>query len=94
MIRKPKIMILDDALAAVDTHTEEEILKRLRGVMAGRTTLIIAHRISTVRDADQIAVLDEGRLVELGTHEQLIGRNGLYADMCRRQDLSSELEAL
>lgn len=94
VIRKPKIMILDDALAAVDTHTEEEILKRLRGVMAGRTTLIIAHRISTVRDADQIAVLDEGRLVELGTHEELIGRNGLYADMCRRQDLSSELEAL
>ncbi len=94
VIRKPKILILDDALAAVDTHTEEEILKRLRGIMAERTTIIIAHRISTVKDADQIVVLDEGRVVELGTHEQLQARDGIYADMCRRQNLSSELEAL
>ncbi len=94
VIRRPKILILDDALAAVDTHTEEEILKRLRGIMAERTTLIIAHRISTVKDADQIAVLDEGRLVELGTHQELVARDGIYADMCRRQNLSSELEAL
>ncbi len=94
VIRKPKILILDDALAAVDTHTEEEILKGLRGIMADRTTIIIAHRISTVKDADQIAVLDEGRVVELGTHEQLVAHDGIYADMCRRQNLSSELEAL
>lgn len=94
VIRKPQILILDDALAAVDAKTEEQILLRLRGIMAERTTIIIAHRISTVKDADQIAVLDEGRLAELGTHEELVQKDGIYADMCRRQNLTSELEAL
>ncbi len=94
VIRKPQILILDDALAAVDAKTEEQILLRLRGIMAERTTIIIAHRISTVKDAEQIAVLDEGRLAELGTHEELVKKDGIYADMCRRQNLTSELEAL
>jgi ATP-binding cassette subfamily B multidrug efflux pump len=94
VIRKPQILILDDALAAVDAKTEEQILLRLRGIMAERTTIIIAHRISTVKDADQIAVLDEGHLAELGTHGELVQKDGIYADMCRRQNLTSELEAL
>jgi ATP-binding cassette, subfamily B, multidrug efflux pump len=94
VIRKPQILILDDALAAVDAKTEEQILLRLRGIMAERTTIIIAHRISTVKDADQIAVLDEGHLAELGTHGELVKKDGIYADMCRRQNLTSELEAL
>ena len=68
----PRILILDDALSAVDTYTEEEILSRLRGVMRQRTSIIVSHRISTVRDADQILVLDEGRIVERGTHDELV----------------------
>ncbi len=94
VIRRPQILILDDALASVDTSTEERILQRLRGIMAERTTIIIAHRISTVKHADQIAVLDEGRLAELGTHDELVELDGRYADMCRRQNLTRELEAL
>ena len=87
-------MILDDALASVDTHTEEEILKGLRQVMQERTTVLIAHRISTVQHADHIVVLDEGRIAEEGTHEQLVKCNGIYADMYRRQHLSEELSEL
>jgi ATP-binding cassette subfamily B protein len=89
----PRILILDDALSAVDTYTEEEILSRLRGVMRNRTAIIVAHRISTVREADQIFVLDQGRIVERGSHDELIRRNGLYAELHKKQLLEEELAA-
>jgi ATP-binding cassette subfamily B protein len=89
----PKILILDDALSAVDTYTEEEILSRLRGVMRERTSIIVSHRISTVRDADQIFVLDQGRIVERGTHDELVRRGGLYAELHKKQLLEEELAA-
>ncbi len=88
-----RILILDDALSAVDTYTEEEILSRLREVMRRRTSIIVSHRISTVRDADQILVLDGGRIVERGSHDELIGRNGLYAELHKKQLLEEELAA-
>jgi ATP-binding cassette subfamily B multidrug efflux pump len=91
VIRDPRILILDDALASVDTYTEEQILRELQRVMQGRTTLFISHRISTVRHADQIAVLVAGRIVELGTHDELIARNGYYADLFQKQLLEEEL---
>ena len=94
LIRQPSILILDDALSAVDTHTEEAILGHLRQIMKDRTTLLIAHRISTLRDADQIVVLDEGRIAERGTHRQLVELGGFYADLSRRQQLAAELETL
>jgi len=89
----PAILVLDDALSAVDTQTEEEILTKLRGVMRSRTSIIVSHRISTVRDADQIFVLDEGRIVERGQHDQLVKQNGLYAALHRKQLLEEELAA-
>jgi ATP-binding cassette subfamily B protein len=89
----PRILILDDALSAVDTYTEEEILSRLRGVMRERTSIIVSHRISTVRDADVIFVLDDGRIAERGTHEALIRHNGLYAELHKKQLLEEELAA-
>jgi ATP-binding cassette subfamily B protein len=89
----PKILILDDALSAVDTYTEEEILSRLRAVMRQRTSIIVSHRVSTVRGADQILVLDDGRILERGTHDELVRRNGAYAELYRKQLLEEELAA-
>jgi len=89
----PPLLILDDALSAVDTYTEDEILSRLRGVMRERTSIIVAHRVSTVRHADRIFVLDAGRIVEHGAHDALVARDGIYASLYRKQLLEEELEA-
>jgi len=91
VIRNPRILILDDALSSVDTYTEEQILRELQRVMQDRTTLFISHRISTARNADQIAVLVAGRIAELGTHDELIARNGYYTDLFEKQRLEEEL---
>ena len=91
LIRNPRILILDDALSSVDTHTEDKILNHLREVMHGRTTIFISHRISTARYADRIAVLVAGRIAELGTHQELIARNGYYTALAEKQQLEEEL---
>jgi ATP-binding cassette subfamily B protein len=91
LIRNPRILILDDALSSVDTQTEDKILNHLREVMHGRTTIFISHRVSTVRNADRIAVLHGGRIVELGSHEELIALNGYYTDLYNKQLLEEEL---
>ncbi|HEY3384054.1 MAG TPA: ABC transporter ATP-binding protein [Vicinamibacterales bacterium] len=89
----PRILVLDDALSAVDTYTEEEILARLRGVMRQRTSILVSHRISTVRDADLILVLEQGRIIERGHHDDLVRRDGFYAELYRKQLLEEELAA-
>ena len=91
LIRNPRILVLDDALSSVDTQTEDKILNHLRQVMKGRTTIFISHRVSTVRNADRIAVLHGGRIVELGTHEELLALNGYYTDLYNKQLLEEEL---
>ena len=93
LLRRPKILILDDALSAVDTYTEEAILQGLRQIMRQRTSIIVSHRISTVKDADQIVVLDAGEIKEQGTHEELLALDGMYADIYRKQLLEEALEA-
>src|SRR5215468_987166 len=92
LIRNPRILVLDDALASVDTQTEDRILNHLREVMQGRTTIFISHRVSTVRNADRIAVLRDGKIVELGTHDELLALNGYYTDLYNKQLLEEELE--
>jgi ATP-binding cassette subfamily B multidrug efflux pump len=91
IVRDPRILVLDDALASVDTYTEEKILNHLREVMQGRTTIFISHRVSTVRNADRIAVLHHGRIVESGTHDELLARNGYYTELYNKQLLEEEL---
>jgi ATP-binding cassette, subfamily B, multidrug efflux pump len=91
IIRNPRILVLDDALSSVDTHTEDKILNHLREIMQGRTTIFISHRVSTVRNADRIAVLHAGRIVELGTHDELVAKDGYYTDLYNKQLLEEEL---
>jgi len=91
LLRHPRILILDDALASVDTYTEERILQGLRKQSEGSTTILISHRISTVRDADQIVVLCKGRIIELGTHDELLSKGGYYASLFEKQLLEEEL---
>ena len=93
LIRRPRILILDDALSSVDTYTEERILGHLRRIMIGRTSLIVSHRVSTVKDADLIVVLEDGRIAERGTHDSLIARGGIYSELYEKQLLEEELAA-
>jgi ATP-binding cassette subfamily B multidrug efflux pump len=92
LAQDPPVFVLDDALSAVDAQTEAKILRALRGALAGRTSIIVSHRLAAVRDADWILVLDQGRIVEEGTHAELIGRGGRYWELLRRQQLEEELE--
>ncbi|HME06365.1 MAG TPA: ABC transporter ATP-binding protein [Bryobacteraceae bacterium] len=94
IVRDPRILILDDALSSVDTITEERILKGLTAVMHGRTTILISHRVSTVRNADRIFVLEHGEIVEAGSHDDLVAAGGYYADLYQKQLLEEELEAV
>jgi len=94
LIRNPRILVLDDALASVDTQTEDRILNHLREIMRGRTTIFISHRVSTVRNADRIAVLRDGEIVEYGTHDELLTLNGYYTELHERQLLEEELETV
>jgi ATP-binding cassette subfamily B multidrug efflux pump len=94
LINEPKILIFDDCLSAVDTRTEEEILNNLSRIMKGRTSVLIAHRISTIKNADKIIVMEEGRIVEQGTHNELLTKGGVYAEMYQNQLLEEENHTL
>jgi ATP-binding cassette subfamily B protein len=94
LLKNPRILIFDEATSALDSRAEKAIQAELERIAQGRTTLVIAHRLSTVMDADQILVLDQGRIVERGDHAQLLALGGLYADLFQRQRLSEELEAI
>jgi ATP-binding cassette subfamily B protein len=93
LLRDPRILILDDALASVDTATEEKILSGLAGVMRGRTTILISHRVSTIQGADTIVVLEKGEVAAQGTHAELLARGGYYAELVEKQLLEEELES-
>ncbi len=90
----PRVLILDDAFSSVDTHTEEEILTNIRQILHGRTSFMISHRISTVKDADLILVMADGKIIERGTHAELLELNGFYKELYQRQLIKEELEAL
>src|SRR5439155_18860921 len=92
VIRDPRILILDDALSSVDTQTDEKIVSHLTGVMRGRTTLLISHRVSTIRHADEIVVLHDAQIVERGKHEELLALNGYYTELYNKQLIEEELE--
>jgi ATP-binding cassette subfamily B protein len=92
LAQDPPVFVLDDALSAVDAQTEAKILRALRGALVGRTSIIVSHRLAAVRDADWILVLERGRVVEQGTHGDLIARGGRYWELLRRQQLEEELE--
>ena len=94
LIMDPPVLILDDCLSSVDAQTEAEILHGLRAILKEKTCLIISHRISAVREADEILVLDEGAIIERGNHDELIRRGGVYAELCQQQRLSEELEQI
>ncbi|MBU6284247.1 ATP-binding cassette domain-containing protein, partial [bacterium] len=94
LVEEAPILVLDDSLSSVDTRTEARILRSLEERRRGRTCLVVAHRLSTVQDADLILVLDEGRIVERGDHASLLRGGGLYADLFRRQQITAELEAI
>jgi ATP-binding cassette subfamily B protein len=94
LIREPRILIFDDALSAVDTETERRILTHLRRHYGRRTIVIVSHRVSAVQDADQIVVLEHGRIAERGTHAQLLKTDGLYANLYRKQLLEAEIESI
>jgi ATP-binding cassette subfamily B protein len=93
VLRRPQILLLDDCLSSVDTYTEEAILRELTQVMQSRTSLLVSHRVSTVRHADEIIVLDDGRIAERGSHDELLALGGIYAELVRQQQLEEELEA-
>ncbi len=92
MIKEPPILILDDSVSAVDTNTEEKILKNLKKVRKGKTTILIAHRITTIKDASKIIVIDDGKIIGIGSHDQLLSSCIFYKDMVERQKLEDELE--
>jgi ATP-binding cassette subfamily B protein len=94
IIKNPPILILDDAFSSVDTETEEEILRELRKFMRARTTLLISHRVSTVREADKIIYLRGGEIIEQGSHEELLARRGAYYELYRRQSLARQVESI